>query len=263
MRKRGPPLFLLAMVVSLVALAGCADGGSGDDTTPTITPTSTRPAPTTSPLPGPGVMVSPEFIQGAIPGESLVLLVAGAYPDGSPVEVAAEVTNGRVTVEPSTIEGAEIEEVTVVPDPTDAETTMSIEIQTSQDGDTTVFSREVNVLPWEDDRGGQASEILTLFTAWLDQNRPELGISPDTEFEGTFLAPELLVVSHYGFFYEQWELGLSWHVMLPPDDFAELYLRRRTELYPSLAFRIGSWQNALESGSAEVIEIDPPAEVVR
>lgn len=247
----------------LIGLAGCESGGTAEDTTTTSVPASTRSTPTTSPPRATGVTVSPEFIQGAIPGERLVLLVASTDASGSPVQVAAEVVNGTVTVEPSTIEGGEIAEVTVVPDPTDDEVTMSIEIETTQDGFTTGFSRAVDVLPWEDDRGDQAREILALFTSWLAENRPELGITPDTEFEGTFLAPQLLVVSHYGFFDEQWELGISWHVMLPPDDFAELYLRPRTDLYPSTAFRIGSWQTALDAGDADVTEVDPPAEVVR
>jgi hypothetical protein len=68
---------------------------------------------------------------------------------------------------------------------------------------------------------------------------------------------------HYVFFNDGWEVGVSWHIMIAPDDFAEAYLRPRGALRPTRRFRIGSYQTALETGFVEVTEVEPPAEVTR
>ena len=93
---------------------------------------------------------------------------------------------------------------------------------------------------------------------WLADSEPQLGLNPDTEFFGSFIAPGLLVVSHYLFMSESWKSGLSWHVMVAPDDWAEIYLRPRTEMAPTLAFRLSSQTAALEGDMID-IESVPPA----
>ena len=252
----------MAAIILPLVLTGCA--GASELATTTSAPTSTRPTPTTTAQSEESVLVSPEFIQGAIPGERLVLLVGNADAEAGQLTIAADATNASVTIDPSTIGGDQVAEVTVVPAATRTESETAITIDVVQEnGQSLSWNRTVTVLPWDDDRGEQARDILALFTTWLAENRPELGVTPETEFEGTFLAPQLLVVSHYGFFSEEWEIGLAWHVMLPPDDFSEIYLRPRSELRPAMAFRINSWQTAQESGSAQVSEVAPPAEVVR
>jgi len=255
----------VSLAVLMAGLVGGCTGGSEATTTTTIGPTPTRPAPapTTTLAPAQGVIFSPEFIQGAIPGERLVLMVGNTDPEAGQLTVTAEATNATVTVEPSTVSGAEVAEVTVVPAQTDVEVEMAIRILAVEGGETSSTTWTVNVVPWQDELEGQARDILLLFTTWLAEHRPDLGVTPKSELEGTFVAPELLVVSHYAFYSDEWELGLSWHIMLPPDDFSELYLRPRSELAPTMAFRIDSWQTALQSGSADIIEVPPPAEVVR
>jgi len=246
--------------IALAALVGGCAGEGESTTTVASVPTRVTSVPTTTITPDQGVVFSPEFIQGAIPGELLVILVGNTDPGAATLTVTAEATDASVSVDPSAIGGGEVAEVTVVPSSTDIETQMSIHIE-ADDGQT--HSWTVDVLPWEDELEGQARDILLLFTTWLAEHRPDLGVTPKSELEGTFVAPELLVVSHYAFYSDEWELGLSWHIMLPPDDFSELYLRPRSELAPTMAFRIDSWQTALQSGSADIIEVPPPAEVVR
>jgi hypothetical protein len=251
-------------------VAACGTGGEGDTTTTTepvtttapASTTSTRPTPTTSPSEG-GVVVSPEFVQGAIPGAEVVLLVSQSDETAGVATVTASVDGGTVAVRPAEISGAEVAEVMVVPGATTTEIELDVIIEVTTDDITHTVTKTFTVLPWEDDRAEQAAQILGLFTSWLADDRPELGVTSETEFEGTLLAPQLLVVSHYGFFNDQWEIGLAWHVMIPPDDFAEIYLRSRSELQPSLAFRIDSWQTALETGDYQVSEVEPPFEVVR
>lgn len=241
--------------VLLLFLVGACNGSG----TPT---TSTRPVPTTN-APNGEVVVSPEFVQGAIPGAEVVLLVSQDDETAGVAMVTASASGAEVTVRPSEISGTEVAEVAVVPEATSTETELAIRIEVATETSTHSVTRTATVLPWEDDRAQQAVEILGLFTPWLAENRPELDVTPETEFEGTFLAPQLLVVSHYGFFDDDWEIGLSWHVMIPPDDFAEVYLRPRSALRPTLAFRIGSWQTALDTGDYQIAEVEPPFEVVR
>ena len=63
----------------------------------------------------------------------------------------------------------------------------------------------------------------------------------------------------YTFFSEEWEMGVSKHVMIPPDDWAKIYLRHRfTEASPSYAFKISSLE-----AKEEPYAIDPPQSVWR
>lgn len=250
----------VAAALFLTLVAACE--GSATPATSTTPVTSTRPGPVTTTPVGP-VVVSPEFIQGAIPGAEVVLLVSQDDEAAGLATVTASVSGAEVTVRPSEISGTEVAEVTLVPDATATETELDIIIEVATDDTIYSVTRTTPLLPWVDDRAEQAAEILGLFTSWLAENRPELGVTPETEFEGTYLAPQLLVVSHYGFFDDEWEIGLSWHVMIPPDDFSEIYLRPRAALRPTVAFRIGSWQTALDTGDYQIAEVEPPFEVVR
>jgi hypothetical protein len=79
------------------------------------------------------------------------------------------------------------------------------------------------------------------FIPWLAANHPELGITEETEWIDTVVRPHFFVVMYYLFFSEEWEMGVRWHVMIPPYDWAEIYLRHRTtETVPSYAFKIAS-----------------------
>jgi hypothetical protein len=99
----------------------------------------------------------------------------------------------------------------------------------------------VDVYPGEDLLNPLASEYRDRFIPWLAENYPELGITEDTVWEGTVVRPRILVVTYYLFFSEQWEMGLRWHVMIPPYDFAEIYLRKRgSDLGSTYDFKIDS-----------------------
>lgn len=226
-------------------------------------PTTAAPDATTTPPSGAAVEieVAPEFVQGTIPGAPLVLLVT--LIEGDEARLSATGDGAEVSVAPDRIGAGEVAEVTVVASPTEEETELGVTIVATADGGTSEVNRTVTVLPWTDDRGQQAREILALFAVWLGENRPELGIAEEIAVTGSFTAPLLLVVSHYTFWTDEWEMGLSWHVMVPPDDFAELYLRPREELIPTMAFRLGSWQTALETGQVDITQVPPPPEVVR
>ncbi len=250
-------------LVIAVALTACASATVTTTSRP-VDSTTTTATPTTSDGTGtPEIVVSPEFVNGAIPDSRLVLLVGTTDESQRPVTITAQAPAAEVTVDPPTISGTEVAEVIVVPGPTESDTTMDVTVTATWGDRTSEVTRTVDVVPWEDDREDQARQILGLFVDWLVDAHPEFGITPETPLSGTLTAPLLLIVSHYGFYSDDWEIGVSWHIMIPPDDFAELYLRPRRAMLPTHAFRIDSWQTALETGSYPVTEIEPPAEVVR
>lgn len=86
-----------------------------------------------------------------------------------------------------------------------------------------------------------ATEIRDRFIPWLATNHPEFGITSENEWTETIVRPHIAVVMFYLFFSEDWEMGVSWHVMIPPHDWARIYLRHRfVEVQPSYAFEISS-----------------------
>jgi hypothetical protein len=69
----------------------------------------------------------------------------------------------------------------------------------------------------------------------------------------------LLVVSHYAYYSDDWEMTIAWHNMIPPYDWSEIHLRQRgVDLTPSLAFR----QDSISEASAPHA-VAPPEVVVR
>ena len=117
-------------------------------------------------------------------------------------------------------------------------------------------------VPGTDDLEEMATQIAAVF---IDQLAGTVSGVPATTAAlgaGTPVAG-LLVVTHYAWFTDEYEIGLAWHVMVAPDDWAELYVRPRKVLAPTVAFRLDSWSTALGGGDFTVTEIDAPAEVTR
>jgi hypothetical protein len=149
-------------------------------------------------------------------------------------------------------------EVEVTPN-TDDTIDIIVTIKGKRDGHTDEVTATIKILIWTDDIQQTAIEMRELFIPYLEQNYPQLGITSSTTWEGTIVAPRTLVVMHYLFFNDEWEMGVMWHVTIYPDNWATIYLRKRTvEWSPSLALKIPSW-----SEGGDIYEIDPPTEVDR
>lgn len=236
---------VVVLVLALALLVGCAeDTGSSVPFT---------------------LDVSPEFVQGAIPGATSGVLVTidNESKTDESVTITASANGAQVSVNPGEIREGEVAEVTVIPDAATEERSLEIVVTGTRGDLEQTATRSTTVFAWEDDRGEYAGTLLSLFTTWLAERQPDLGISVSTQFSGSFIAPGLLVVSHYEYMSDDWELGLSWHVMIPPDDWAEIYLRPREELVPTLAFRLSSQNAALQDGVVAIEAVAPPTEVVR
>lgn len=284
---------------ALTACGPADDGATPTPTgSPTAVPTRPSPTagPTdepTTPADDSGLLVIPQQLNGfAIEGQEVVFLVAltdsfdtdtdpggpgpggsGDAPGGSdqsdtrrasasdlPITISAETINATATVlEPVLASAEHIAEVIVVPDAGSTGSTVTLTIVGTGADVTARSTVSFDVVEGEDDRAADAARIRDLFLPWLAANRPDLGITEATEWQGTMVSPQWLVVSHYLFFTDEWEMHVEWHIMVAPDDWARIDLRRRfEEVAPSRAFEISS-----VTESSEPSEIEPPEQVWR
>ena len=266
---------LFAAVV-LVCLAASAGGGIAVED-PNAGQTRAKPF---------ALIVPQDEIDDAIIGQRCVFPVtiieegsgAGA---GEPVKLSAvllgQLADTYVTVEPNAIRPGEVAELTIVPrepndvDPNDRipladrpvvdpiepeepelERQVIVELLAERADVRRSKLIEVNVLPGEDLLGETPAFYRDLFVPWLAVHHAELGITAETQWVGTIVKPHILVVTYYLYYSADWELGLRWHVMIPPYDWAEIYLRRRGELSSTRAWRIGSVVGQLEPAITEL-----------
>jgi hypothetical protein len=206
--------------------------------------------------------VTPEQLKGdAVAGQHCVFLVTFTEEGegDQPVHVSATAPGAEVVTYFEDILEGEVAEVVVIPAEESVGKTMEVTITGSRGGRTDKEVVSFNVVEGKDYRQEYAEELLDRFVPWLAANHPELGIHEGTAWNGTIVSPVWLVVCHYLFFSEKWEVHLSWHVMVPPHDWAKIDLRHRlTGLEPSYAFEISSLNS-----TAEPVPIEPPETVWR
>lgn len=145
-------------------------------------------------------------------------------------------------------------EVFLYPNDTHIGQTIKLEVEIGKASDFAIL----NVLEWEASEQEQAYEKLAPFITYLSNNKPNFDINSTTSWEMTCNDAGLLVVEHYLCKSETWELELSWHVMIPPYDWVNVYLRQRTQIKPVWGGMIESWNS-----SSLVTEITPPEHVFR
>ncbi|MBR0576977.1 hypothetical protein KCG48_11685 [Proteiniclasticum sp. BAD-10] len=189
------------------------------------------------------LQVVPEELKGfAIAGQRIHYLVTlGEENTADPVQITASTAGAQVEVFQGKITAGQVAEVVVVPNKESVGKSISVEIQGTRGAVTEKKTLTFEVIEGEDDRKAYAEELLKMFLPYLREKQPELKIKEDTVWTGTMVSPQWLVVSHYLFFSEEWELHLEWHVMIAPDDWARIDLRHRfDEAVPSKAFEISS-----------------------
>jgi hypothetical protein len=203
----------------------------------------------------------PAPLRTAIPGERSTFLVRALdnLPSAGRVTLSATAPGASVSVEPAHPRAGEVAEVTIIPNATTTEKSLTVTFRATRGTETWTTKRSLPVVPGTDGRRQAAAEHLALFIPWLVAKHPELGISGGTRWQPTISGARLLIVDHYRYVSSEWEVGLSWHVMIPPYDWTEIYLRRRwSEDAPSLAFRIDSVR-----GATEPHPVPPPEQVMR
>jgi hypothetical protein len=251
--QRNAIALVSALAITASLTTGCASG-------PSPAATDNVPTGTTEPIAF-SIEVAPAAAVGLnVPGAKVVFLVrATGDPADGAIAVRATSNGGSIAVEPESLIPGAVGEVTLVPAPVaGSEVPVEIEINAERDGLVRTETRTITVQPGTDELRAEADGHLAAFMPWLAATRADLGINPDTEWEGVPGA-WVLVVSHYLYFSSDWELDLAWHVMVPPDDWCRINLRRRwVEMTPSVAFEISS-----VAGGTAPREIEPEPAVWR
>ena len=252
---------LVGSLMSVVLVAGCSASAA-----PSPSPSPTPP-PSSSPVPTPGPFTldvfpaeEPAAVRVAIPGSPYVFLVLVTDDtNGDPVTIGASADDAAIQkIVPETLAPGTVGEIWLTADATTVETAGSVTITASRGDATREATRSLPVFPMTDERAKDARPYADRWIAWLAQHHPELGITAATEWQPVFVST-LLVVSHYAYWSEDWELTVAWHNMIAPYDWTEVQLRHRgVDTAPSMAFRIDSVK-----GATEPHPVEPPDAVVR
>jgi hypothetical protein len=195
------------------------------------------------------------------PGAGALLLAEVVVtPPGA--EVALEATSDPVValeVMPHDATGAGVREVLFRPAAGHVGSSIAVHVTGRADGRERTATMTVDVVDWDDAPEPMAATLRDAFVAYLATRHPELGIDASTTWEDLGFPSPVLIVSHRVFLSADWELGLAWHNTIAPDDWAEAYLRRRSEMAPSWAARIAS----VSTDPTAITDEAPPATVRR
>ncbi|MEA4889226.1 MAG: hypothetical protein VB070_07160 [Clostridiaceae bacterium] len=233
---------LLASALLLAIFAGCMNTTTSE--TSGTTPAGTTGETTQKSVPF-KINVLPEQLKGmSIAGQQIVYLITITEEGGTsktPVEIAAKAESAAINIIRKSIVAGQVAEVIVVPENSSVGKTIELTITGSRDEFEEKKILTFEVIEGADDRKDYALEQQAKFIKWLAEKHPELGITSTTKWTGTIVSPQWLVVSHYLFFSDEWEMHIEWHIMVAPNDWVRIDLRHRSdETKPSYAFEITS-----------------------
>jgi hypothetical protein len=205
------------------------------------------------------LVVAPGEYFPIVPGQLFVVLVS-AEGGTAPVTLTASV-DGAASVTPGQAELApgEVLEVTLAAEPAAVGSAIELTLAADREGERRLVSLPVEVVEWEDTIAPLATELRHRFVAHLESVFPDMGITASTEWTPTITKPQILVVMHYLFFSEEWEMGVTWHVTVPEHAWSRMYLRPRDQLAPTFGLEIPTYLDPQSLPRPR----DPPAEVDR
>ncbi|MBN1697928.1 MAG: dockerin type I repeat-containing protein [Spirochaetales bacterium] len=111
----------------------------------------------------------------------------------------------------------------------------AIDVQAADSVMTKNTGLSVDVMSWETGDPADALVKLLNFQQWLDENAPGLNLNLDMKWTYYKTYPETLIVEHWTFLDNTWEIRLCFHVMIPPDDWSRLWVRKRGDMEATLA----------------------------
>ncbi len=191
------------------------------------------------------------------PGQRCLFLVTVEESQNNttpkPVVLSATSHDCEVTIIPQSITAGQVAELVVLPTQANLDKNVTVTLQGERQERTQTETVTLQIIDWEDSLGPEAANIRERFIPWLSTFHPELGITNATAWTGTIVNPRILVVMHYLFLSENWEMYVTWHVMIAPDDWARIYLRPRyNQTMPTYAFEISSVQGQVQPVAIEV-----------
>jgi len=96
---------------------------------------------------------------------------------------------------------------------------------------------QVDIYEWFHDEHPFALEKRDEFLRWLEQEHPEFGVFTGQNCSFYMTYPGILVVEHWTFLYEDWEMRFCFHVMMYPYNWSMICLRHRGEVKAEFAAR--------------------------
>ncbi len=89
---------------------------------------------------------------------------------------------------------------------------------------------EVEMFDWSSDNLPDAIIKRDELIDWLEAEHPEFGTFSGENWFAYVTYPAHLIVEHWTFLYEKWEMRICYHVMIPPHNWSKLWLRPRGEV---------------------------------
>jgi len=197
----------------------------------------------------------------AVPSQKFLLLLTVEEEDQSSIEaktiaITATSPGCEVTVYPTAISPGQVGEVTVIPNAGQVGKNVTVTIHGERDGISQTETVTFEVIEEEDREATLGPEAILMrdrFVQWFALEHQEFSITNETVWTGTVVNPRVLVVMHYMFLSEDWEMYVTWHVMIPPYDWSRVYLRPRyNTTAPTYAFEISSIQGQAEPQAIEI-----------
>ena len=102
---------------------------------------------------------------------------------------------------------------------------------------TETITLEVEMIDWSSENLQDAIIKRDELIDWLEVEHPEFGTFTGENCYAYVTYTAHLVVEHWTFLYEDWELRICYHVMVPPYDWSKLWLRERGEVDAIFAAR--------------------------
>jgi hypothetical protein len=99
----------------------------------------------------------------------------------------------------------------------------------------TTFYLTVSIYDWSAEIGEDILLKKNEFDSWLQNEFPDLTITPGMEWEAYPTYPQILIVEHYTFLNNTYEYRICKHAMIPPYDWSMIRLRKRNEAEPLFA----------------------------
>lgn len=201
------------------------------------------------------IQIYPSEVDDVHPGQTCLLLATiqetgNGGGKGKPVEISVDAPGSSTDLKYNLISEGQVAEISIVPSEAVENSELTVNVRGARSSFETSNTSLIHVGESmgngrngdEDPLGELAKEIQGKFITWLSENHPELGITSEVEWIGVNIRPNFMVVMYYLFISDDWEMGMTWHVMIPPHDWSRIYLRPRfTETTPTLAFELSSY----------------------
>jgi hypothetical protein len=200
----------------------------------------------------------PEYMNSA-PGETGWFLVEiNSTRQTTDIEIDIQ-TNVSIETDYTYWSQTPLLEIFLYPDSSHIDSCIEVNVTISSGALVAHDVASLSVLNWSFGELTEVIEKRDVFINYMAINYPELGINDSTSWTPIHNGAGILIVGHYLFKSDQWELEIDWHVMIAPHDWVKGYLRHRAEVQPSWAGIIESWS----SDNHTIIEVEPPTDIYR